>query len=169
MRKVIYLLYIVLPCFLLCIAIENEWPIAIRRAFDTRQRGVCRVSIYAECPTLDKRGRYLECDFAECGTRQIVLCRVPDKKHSTKRRHSAWSQIPVVHALHIKLKSFFWHFVMQHHRYYFWYQSHLIASSKCIKSPNDLTFLESLLAANSFFNNFSFKKLYLADAIMRQA
>jgi hypothetical protein len=47
---------------------------------------LCRVYSCAESPMLGKRARYWEQDFAECGTRQRVLCRVPDKKHSTKRR-----------------------------------------------------------------------------------
>jgi hypothetical protein len=50
--------------------------------------------IFAECtadsPTLGKRRRYREQDFAEYGTRQRLLCRVSDKKHSTKAR------IPIV-------------------------------------------------------------------------
>jgi hypothetical protein len=60
--------------------------IAVRRVFDTPQRGRCRVSAYAECRTLGKRCRCRDCFIVECGTRQIILCRVPDKKHSTKRR-----------------------------------------------------------------------------------
>jgi hypothetical protein len=39
----------------------------------------------AECPALDKEARYREPNFAECGSRQILLCRVPDKRHSAKR------------------------------------------------------------------------------------
>jgi hypothetical protein len=38
----------------------------------------------AECPTLGKSARYREPDFAECGSRQSLLCRVPDKRHSAK-------------------------------------------------------------------------------------
>jgi hypothetical protein len=45
-----------------------------------------RVSGYVECATLGKGGRYGESSFTECGTRQRMLCRVPDKRHSTKRR-----------------------------------------------------------------------------------
>jgi hypothetical protein len=36
----------------------------------------------AECPTLGKLALYRAQDFAECGTRQSLLCRVPDKKRS---------------------------------------------------------------------------------------
>jgi hypothetical protein len=52
----------------------------------TRQRCLCRVYSCAKSPALGKRGRYREQDFAECGTRQILPCRVPDKKNSAKRR-----------------------------------------------------------------------------------
>jgi hypothetical protein len=38
----------------------------------------------AECPTLGKLALYRAQDVAECGTRQSLLCRVPDKKHSAK-------------------------------------------------------------------------------------
>lgn len=38
---------------------------------------------FVERLTLGKRRRYRECNFAECGARQIV-CRVSDKKHSAK-------------------------------------------------------------------------------------
>jgi hypothetical protein len=41
---------------------------------------------FAESPALGKRSRYREKDFAECGTRQKLLCRVLDKKHTAKRR-----------------------------------------------------------------------------------
>jgi hypothetical protein len=51
---------------------------------DTRQRSLCRVLEYAECPTLGKLALYRAQDVAECGTRQSRLCRVPDKKHSAK-------------------------------------------------------------------------------------
>ena len=44
------------------------------------------MSSYAECATLGKGGRYRESDFAECATRQRILCRVPDKRHSAKRQ-----------------------------------------------------------------------------------
>jgi hypothetical protein len=47
---------------------------------------LCRVYFYAERLTLGKHRRYREQDFAECHTRQRLLYRVPDKKHSTKRR-----------------------------------------------------------------------------------
>jgi hypothetical protein len=36
----------------------------------------------AECPALGKRALYRAADFVECGVRQSLLCRVPDKKHS---------------------------------------------------------------------------------------
>jgi hypothetical protein len=38
-----------------------------------------------ECPTLGKDARYREPSFAECGSRQSRLCRVPEKRHSAKR------------------------------------------------------------------------------------
>jgi hypothetical protein len=38
----------------------------------------------AECPTLGKLALYRAQDFAECGARQSLLCRVPNKKHSAK-------------------------------------------------------------------------------------
>jgi hypothetical protein len=67
--------------------VDSPLPsVVIRRVFDTRQRCLCRVSSYTECTTLGKRGRYRECDFAECGAQQRILYQVPDKKHSTKRR-----------------------------------------------------------------------------------
>jgi hypothetical protein len=56
---------------------------ALCRVFRTRQRNLCRVYSCAESPALGKHCRYREQDFAECGTRQRLLCRVPDKKHST--------------------------------------------------------------------------------------
>jgi hypothetical protein len=40
--------------------------------------------VFAECPALGKRARYREQDFAECGSRQRLICRVSDKKHSAK-------------------------------------------------------------------------------------
>jgi hypothetical protein len=52
--------------------------------FDTRQTSLCRVSFCAECPALGKESRCRESSFTECGTRQILLCRVPDKRHSAK-------------------------------------------------------------------------------------
>jgi hypothetical protein len=39
---------------------------------------------YAECPVLGKQALYRVQGFAECGSRQSLLCRVPDKKHSAK-------------------------------------------------------------------------------------
>jgi hypothetical protein len=57
---------------------------------DARQSSLCRVLGCAECPTLGKLALYRAQDFAESGARQSLLCRVPDKKHSTKAR------IPVV-------------------------------------------------------------------------
>jgi hypothetical protein len=44
----------------------------------------------AECPALGKEARCREPNFTECGSRQSLLCRVPDKRHSAKPR------IPVV-------------------------------------------------------------------------
>jgi hypothetical protein len=38
----------------------------------------------AECPALGKLALYRAQDFAECGARQNLLCRVPDKRHSAK-------------------------------------------------------------------------------------
>jgi hypothetical protein len=38
----------------------------------------------AECSALGKGALCREPNFAECGTRQIFLCRVPDKRHSAK-------------------------------------------------------------------------------------
>jgi hypothetical protein len=54
------------------------------RVFDTRQTCLCRLWSCAECPALGKSARYREPYFAECGYRQSLLCRVPDKRHSTK-------------------------------------------------------------------------------------
>jgi hypothetical protein len=51
---------------------------------DARQSSFCRVLGCAECPTLGKQALYRAQDFAECGARQSLLCRVPDKKHSAK-------------------------------------------------------------------------------------
>jgi hypothetical protein len=50
------------------------------------KRSLPSVCLYAEYLTLGKRSRYRECDFAECGTRQTILCWVLNKKHSAKRR-----------------------------------------------------------------------------------
>jgi hypothetical protein len=36
----------------------------------------------AECPALGKGALCREPDFTECGSRQSLLCRVPDKRHS---------------------------------------------------------------------------------------
>jgi hypothetical protein len=60
--------------------------VALRRVSRTRQRNLYRVYSFAESHALGKRLRYREQDFAEYGTRQRLLCRAPDKKHSTKRR-----------------------------------------------------------------------------------
>jgi hypothetical protein len=54
------------------------------RVFDTRQTSLCRVSSCAECPSLGKDPHCRESSFTECGTRQSLLCRVPDKRHSAK-------------------------------------------------------------------------------------
>jgi hypothetical protein len=40
--------------------------------------------VFAECPALGKEPRCREYSFTECGTRQSLLCRVPDKRHSAK-------------------------------------------------------------------------------------
>jgi hypothetical protein len=48
---------------------------------------------WAECTTLGKPALYRAQNFAEGSTRQSLLCRVPDKKHSAKAR------IPVVYVL----------------------------------------------------------------------
>jgi hypothetical protein len=67
-------------------AADGSLPSVAFRVFDTRQRHLCRVSDYAECTMLGKGARYRECDIVKCDTRQRVLCRVPGKKHSAKRR-----------------------------------------------------------------------------------
>jgi hypothetical protein len=54
------------------------------RVFDTRQTCLCRVLSYAECPALGKGSLCREPDFTECGSRQSLLCWVPDKRHSAK-------------------------------------------------------------------------------------
>ena len=68
---------------------DGRWrPFAespICRVFDTRQTWICRVWTCTECPTLGKDARYREPSFAECGSRQSRLCRVPEKRHSAKR------------------------------------------------------------------------------------
>jgi hypothetical protein len=64
--------------------------VTIRRACGTRQRGLCRVSVDVECPTLGKRGRYRECNFPECGTWQRILCRLPDK--TLGKASSTWQR-----------------------------------------------------------------------------
>jgi hypothetical protein len=38
----------------------------------------------AECLALGKGALCREPNFTECGTRQSLLCRVPDKRHSAK-------------------------------------------------------------------------------------
>jgi hypothetical protein len=60
--------------------------------FHTRQKCLCRVVSCAECPALGKEARCREPNFTECGSRQSLLCRVPDKRHSAK------PQIPVVYS-----------------------------------------------------------------------
>jgi hypothetical protein len=45
---------------------------------------LCRVLSSAECPALGKGALCREPDFTECGSRQSLLCRVPDKRHSAK-------------------------------------------------------------------------------------
>jgi hypothetical protein len=41
--------------------------------------------VFAECPALGKEARCREPNFTECGSRQSLLCRVPDKRHSAKK------------------------------------------------------------------------------------
>jgi hypothetical protein len=43
-----------------------------------------RVLRCVECPALGKQALYRAQDFVECGARQSLICRVPDKKHSAK-------------------------------------------------------------------------------------
>jgi hypothetical protein len=57
---------------------------AFCRVFDTRQTCLCRVRSCVECPALGKGALCREPNFTECGTRQSLICRVPDKRHSTK-------------------------------------------------------------------------------------
>jgi hypothetical protein len=52
--------------------------------FDTHQTCLCRVPSCAECSALSKGALCREPNLVECGTRQSLLCRVPDKRHSTK-------------------------------------------------------------------------------------
>jgi hypothetical protein len=52
--------------------------------FDTWQTRLCRVLSSAECSALGKESLCREPDFTECGSRQSLLCRVPDKRHSAK-------------------------------------------------------------------------------------
>jgi hypothetical protein len=54
------------------------------RVFDTRQTCLCRVLSSAECSALGKESLCRELDFTECGSRQSLLCRVLDKRHSAK-------------------------------------------------------------------------------------
>lgn len=54
---------------------------------------LCRASRFVECFSLSKRVRYRECYFTECGTRQTIFYRMPDKNHF---EHSGKSQIPVL-------------------------------------------------------------------------
>jgi hypothetical protein len=67
---------------------DGRWrPFAespLSRVLNTRQTSLCRVSTNAECPALGKEPRCREPSFTECGTRQSLLCRVPDKRHSAK-------------------------------------------------------------------------------------
>jgi hypothetical protein len=44
------------------------------------------VSSCAESLALGKRGRYRDWNFAECVSRERLLCRMPDRKYSAKRR-----------------------------------------------------------------------------------
>jgi hypothetical protein len=66
-------------------ALCREPESCLCRVFDTRQTCRCRVGSCAECPALGKEARCREPNFTECGSRQSQLCRVPDKRHSTKR------------------------------------------------------------------------------------
>jgi hypothetical protein len=69
-------------------ALDGRWrPFAechLCQVFAARQSSVCRVFLCAECPALSKQALYRVQDFAECGSRHSLLCRVPDKKHSAK-------------------------------------------------------------------------------------
>jgi hypothetical protein len=60
--------------------------VALRRVCGTRQRNLCRVYFCAESPALGNDDICREQDFTEFDTRQRLLCRVPDKKQSAKRR-----------------------------------------------------------------------------------
>jgi hypothetical protein len=74
-------------------AVDGPLPsVAVRRVFGTWQRCLYRVFSCAESLALGKHDRYREQDFAECGTRQRLLCQVPDKKHSAK--HRALGKVP---------------------------------------------------------------------------
>jgi hypothetical protein len=58
---------------------------ALCRAPSLSSVSIYRVFLCAECPALGKQSLYRAQDFAECGSRQRRLCRVPEKKHSAKR------------------------------------------------------------------------------------
>jgi hypothetical protein len=63
---------------------DGRWrPFAERHL--CRVTCLCRVGSCAECPALGKEARCREPSFTECGSRQSLLCRVPDKRHSAKR------------------------------------------------------------------------------------
>jgi hypothetical protein len=73
---------------------------ALCRVFNTRETCLCRVGSYAECPALGKETRCREPNFIECGSRQSLLCRVPDKRHSAKRSTLGKASIPIATNLH---------------------------------------------------------------------
>jgi hypothetical protein len=54
-------------------------------SFMTAANGPLPSAFFAECPALGKEAHYREPNFAECGSRQSRLCRVPEKRHSAKR------------------------------------------------------------------------------------
>ena len=59
---------------------EPPLPSGWRSANLTLPRAPC-----AECSALGKGARCRASNFTECGTRQTLLCRVPNKRHSAKR------------------------------------------------------------------------------------
>jgi hypothetical protein len=66
-------------------AADGPLPSATFAECFTLGKRVCRVGSCAECPALDKEALCREPNFTECGSRQSLLCRVPDKRHSAKR------------------------------------------------------------------------------------
>jgi hypothetical protein len=71
-------------------AVSSRWPLTTLcqapPSSSVRHSAKASLPSVFLCPTLDKWARYREQDFAECGARQRLLCRVPDKKHLAKRR-----------------------------------------------------------------------------------